>query len=983
MSKRFRRYFPVLLVVFLIQVAALGIMRSRANASIPMLPDECPSLPNDGKGRSACLAQADNHIDHNHVDQTNDYEPNHVLRRMAATLCVGGSAGSYPCDDIDLMSFLPLADIGGGQGNDIWGWTDSQTGKEYALMGRTSGTSFVDISDPENPIYLGNLPTHSSNSSWRDLKVYSDHAYIVSEASSHGMQIFDLTQLRSVSNPPVTFNNTAHYNGFSSAHNIVINEDSGYAYAVGTNNCSGGLHMVNIQNPTSPVNSGCYSADGYTHDAQCVNYTGPDTQHQGKEICFNSNEDTLTIVDVTNKSSMVQLSRTGYSGSRYTHQGWLTEDQTYFVLDDELDEQQNGHNTRTYIWDVSDLDNVSVIGTYNSAVPAIDHNLYVKGDYVYQANYRAGLRILDTTNVGAGSLTEVAYFDIYPSSNSASFNGAWSNYPYFDSGNVIVSGIEQGLFVLRPNLGAPVPTATPTTPPPTSTPLPGNTVFFDGFESDQGWVTNPNSTDTATTGQWEVGDPQGTSSSGVTLQLDNAATGANDLVTGRLAGSSAGTHDIDSGETSVRSPNIALPSNSNITLSFSFYMAHLNNATTDDYLRVKVVGSSTSTVFEELGSADNDAGAWDTFSVNLDSFAGQTVYLLVEAADGGGGSLVEAALDDVLITADSAGPTSTPTNTPVPPTATNTPLPPTPTNTPLPPTATPTDTPVPPTATPTNTPVPGSGPNLATGVLTNVGSTWTTVNLGSSYTSMVVVANPNYSSADLPAVVRIRNASGSSFDIRVENPSGTALSGYTVHYMVVEAGVYTVAQDGVKMEAVTYNSTVTADNNSWVGESRSYSNSYTSPVVLGQVMTSNDVWSVFWNYGSSRSNPPNGSTLFVGKNVAEDPNAVRANETVGYIVIEAGTGSIDGVNYTAALGADTVRGTTNSPPYNYTLSGLSTASVAIITQAAMDGGNGGWAYLYGSNPLSATTMQLAIEEDQVNDPERNHTTEQVGYIVFE
>ena len=322
-----------------------------------------------------------------------------------------------------------------------------------------------------------------------------------------------------------------------------------------------------------------------------------------------------------------------------------------------------------------------------------------------------------------------------------------------------------------------------------------------------------------------------------------------------------------------------------------------------------------------------------------------------------------------------------PTDTPAPPTATNTPAPPTatPTNTPIPPTS----TPLPPTPTPTNTPVPGSGPNLQTGVVTNVGSSWTTVNLASSYASMVVVANPNYSSADLPAVVRIRNASGSSFEMRVENPSGTALSGYTVHYMVVEEGVYTVAQDGVKMEAAKYNSTVTAENNSWVGEARTYSNSYTSPVVLGQVMTSNDVWSVFWNYGSSRSNPPNGSTLFVGKNVAEDPNAVRANETVGYIVIEAGNGSIDGVNYTAALGADTVRGTTNSPPYNYTLSGLSTASVAVISQAAMDGGNGGWAYLYGSSPVSSTTLQLAIDEDQVNDSERNHTTEQVGYIVFE
>ena len=146
------------------------------------------------------------------------------------------------------------------------------------------------------------------------------------------MQVFDLTQLRTVTSPPVAFSETAWYDGFLSAHNLVINEDSGFAYAVGTNNCAGGLHMVNIQNPTNPTSAGCFSADGYTHDAQCVNYHGPDPNHQGKEICFNSNEDTLTIVDVTNKSTSVQLSRTGYSGARYTHQGWLSEDHVHFLL---------------------------------------------------------------------------------------------------------------------------------------------------------------------------------------------------------------------------------------------------------------------------------------------------------------------------------------------------------------------------------------------------------------------------------------------------------------------------------------------------------------------------------------------------------------------------------------------------------------------------------------------------------------------------
>ena len=379
---------------------------------------------------------------------TNDPSP------PAVTTCSGGMAGTYPCSNVDLMSFLALADIGGGEANDIWGWTDASTGKEYAIMGRTNGTSFVDISDPVNPIYLGNLPPHSADSEWRDIKVYADHAFMVTEAKNSGMQVFDLTQLRMVDSPPATFSETAHYPGFSDAHNLAINEDSGFAYAVGTNTCGGGLHMIDIHTPANPTSAGCFSADGYTHDAQCVNYDGPDLDHQGKEICFNSNLDTLTIVDVTNKAGPAMLSRTGYSGSRDTHQGWLTEDQVYFLLGDESDEADNPDvtNTRTYLWDVSDLDDPALIGSHDSTTTATDHNQYVKGSYTYQSNYRAGLRILDITDIANGNLTEVAFFDVYPGSDSPKEDGTWSNYPFFDSGIVIVSEIEQGLFVLRPNL---------------------------------------------------------------------------------------------------------------------------------------------------------------------------------------------------------------------------------------------------------------------------------------------------------------------------------------------------------------------------------------------------------------------------------------------------------------------------------------------------------------------------------------------------
>ena len=381
---------------------------------------------------------------------------NHQIAAHPFTPCdENGIADIYPCNNVDLLHRVHIDVMGGGAGDtgsDIWGWTDPQTGKEYAITTLSYGTTFVDISDPKNPIYLGKLATATSNSIWRDVKTYADHAFIVSEANGHGMQVFDLTLLRDIVSPPIEFSANTRYTEFGNAHNIVINEATGFAYAVGTGTCGGGLHMVNIQNPTSPVNAGCFSSDGYTHDAQCISYIGPDSQHVGKEICFNSNEDTLTIVDVTTKNSPVQISRTGYANSQYTHQGWLTEDQRYYLMNDELDEQRNGHNTKTYIWDLIDLESPQIIGFYNGSKASIDHNLYIKGNYAYLTNYTSGLSIVEISDIGNGNLQEVASFDGYPANDGATFNGAWSNYPYFDSGVVIMSDFDGGLFILDPNL---------------------------------------------------------------------------------------------------------------------------------------------------------------------------------------------------------------------------------------------------------------------------------------------------------------------------------------------------------------------------------------------------------------------------------------------------------------------------------------------------------------------------------------------------
>jgi len=388
-------------------------------------------------------------------DDTYDGNCNCVGKQ--ARPCVNGSADGFPCDNIDLISSMSLSDMGCTVANDIWGWTDSQTGKEYAIFGCTDRTTFIDISIPVSPVLIGSLLTHTTATNWRDMKVHADHAFIVSEAGGHGMQVFDLNQLRDVVNPPVAFSETAHIddlgNGLmlSNSHNIVVNEGSGFAYTVGSNTCSGGLTSIDISDPTNPVFTGCFSQDGYTHDAQCVNYIGPDGDYTGQEICFNSNENSLTIVDVTNKTDMTLIARTGYTGNQYAHQGWLTDNHEYFLMNDELDELFSGNNTRTHIWDVRDLDNPLYIGFYEAPVSSVDHNLYIQGNFAYLTNYRSGLRILDISDIANANLVEVAYFDTYPANDAPQFNATWSNYPYFASGNIIVSDIEQGLFVLKYN----------------------------------------------------------------------------------------------------------------------------------------------------------------------------------------------------------------------------------------------------------------------------------------------------------------------------------------------------------------------------------------------------------------------------------------------------------------------------------------------------------------------------------------------------
>lgn len=381
-------------------------------------------------------------------------ENNQLVETNEATFpCENGFADIYPCSGYDLMSSIPLSTFGATSGNDSWGWTDPDTGNEYALIATNANTSFVDITIPNSPIYLGSLPTATVNSSWRDVKVYNNHAFIVSEATAHGMQVFDLTRLRNVSNPPETFTADHHFTGFGTSHNIVINETSGYAYIVGTNRntspSKGGPIFINIQNPTSPVMEGSLIEGGYAHDAQVVTYSGPDTDYTGKEILIGSNENEVVIADVTDKSNPAIISTISYSNVRYAHQGWFTEDMRYFLLGDEVDEIELGAPTRTIIFDFEDLDNPKYHFDFFGQSNAIDHNGYVKDDTYYMANYRAGVRMLDISDITNGSITEIGYFDTYPENDDTAFNGVWNVYPYFQSGTIILSDIERGLIVIK------------------------------------------------------------------------------------------------------------------------------------------------------------------------------------------------------------------------------------------------------------------------------------------------------------------------------------------------------------------------------------------------------------------------------------------------------------------------------------------------------------------------------------------------------
>lgn len=367
-----------------------------------------------------------------------------LLSRLAPLALLAAStlaSAQFTSSGVALRANLIPSSFGASEGNDCWGYT-SPSGQEYAIMGLTNSVAFVRVTNPSAPVVVATIP-HLTNT-WGSIKVYGHHAYAVTERSGSGLQVIDMSQIDSGT---VTLVRTIASPGRT--HTLAIDETSGFLYACGAREGTGTTMCFSLANPGNPVQVGLPSmTTTYIHEAQAVTYTsGP---LAGKQIFFGFSEGRgMDIYDMTNKSAPVMLKRVTYPNIGYSHQGWLSGDKRFIYVNDELDETgQSLPATRSLIFNVEDPENAFYVGSFTTGRPSIDHNEYWDDGFVFQANYRSGLRIFDVENPLIP--VETGFFDTYPGSDSAQFNGAWSNYPFLPSGNVIISDIERGLFVVDP-----------------------------------------------------------------------------------------------------------------------------------------------------------------------------------------------------------------------------------------------------------------------------------------------------------------------------------------------------------------------------------------------------------------------------------------------------------------------------------------------------------------------------------------------------
>ena len=368
--------------------------------------------------------------------------------------CVGGFVdATWPCHKVEMMSHVPNSMTGSMNANDLWGWTDPLDGREYVLLGKRNATWFIDATVPEYPRIVGKLPTIGlANSLWRDIKVVGETMVVVSEVTNSRLQVFDLTRLRNhtVIAPPITFSTDTVLMGFSKAHNLAAAPDEPLAFVCGSNG-TGGLMAYDFSDPGNPFLAGNWN-ESYVHDAHVIRYGGPDAEHEGKLIAAVCDAASFKILDVTDPTDMQELSSDGHLPHGYIHQGWFTEDHRYFLIGDETDETTGIVDaTTTYVWDVTDLDDPVLVQAADLGTTCTDHNLYIRGNIVFQSNYNGGFRAQQFDPDAPQVLMERGFFDTQPDTEGPGFGGSWSNYPFFESGTIAVADQSEGLFLLRTN----------------------------------------------------------------------------------------------------------------------------------------------------------------------------------------------------------------------------------------------------------------------------------------------------------------------------------------------------------------------------------------------------------------------------------------------------------------------------------------------------------------------------------------------------
>ncbi len=399
-----------------------------------------------------------------------------LTSNAAATACVAGFAGAFPCSNVDLLAHIAER-TATARGADVWGFMDLNTHREYAIVGYSSGTAVYDVSNAEEPREVGFIDGQSTT--WRDIKIHqfwnaaaarwNAYAYITADNASDGLFIIDLSQL------PHSVARINYSSDFFQAHNVYLTDtdfstglsntgDAPMLILVGTEQDDGRFRAYTLANPAAPsfVAAPATPADQgndslYIHDAasmiitdarkdtQCVNAAGSDHC----DILFDFNESTVGIWDITIPSDPQRLSHTSYANSRYTHSGWPSEDQQFLFVQDELDERDRGLATTLRVFSIANLTSPSLVGTWTGPTNAIDHNGFTRGNRYYMSNYARGLSILDITN--AESPTLVGRFDTYPASDGVGFPGNWGTYPYFPSGNIALSDIDSGFYMVADN----------------------------------------------------------------------------------------------------------------------------------------------------------------------------------------------------------------------------------------------------------------------------------------------------------------------------------------------------------------------------------------------------------------------------------------------------------------------------------------------------------------------------------------------------